>query len=115
MGLKIDRLLRELGWERQDRWNGYYSSIGVINSDWEKEGVDTHFMTGLYTDKGSPTLIRPLPDHITKFPVEQWILKTIEWLANESDENIKSWIREVEANPDKFGSPYAYPYITLEK
>jgi hypothetical protein len=93
MNLKIEQALEESGFKPTvpcgRKWNGYYSTMGILVRIWRKDGIETYFQTGLGLVGYPPTLMRPLPVGINDF---NYAPKVINWIQEKTTKELKEWI-----------------------
>ena len=97
--MKIDKLLEINGWVRTTPngctpWTGYYSTMGCVSSNWHHPKKKTQVVTGLHIKGFPPTLITPIPKHLSSFN-ENIDAQVNEWLAKSTKEEISNFLNQL--------------------
>ena len=105
MEIKIDKMLRQNGWESQPNSQGknfvYYSSItSDVIQKWRKQGKETIVITGLNAVGYPPCLIYPLPEVIHKKMYNNPDITApdplaIDWVQNATDKEINDFLNSI--------------------
>lgn len=105
MDIKIDKMLRQNGWESQPNSQGKnfvnYSSItSDVIQKWRKQGKETTVITGLNIVGYPPCLIYPLPNVIHQKMYNNPDITApdplaIEWVQNSTDKEINDFLNSI--------------------
>lgn len=100
--IKIDRILLDNGWERQNKDFSYYSTVGDLVNIYTSNGKQV--TTGLHDLGYPPTLIRPLPLEVIKAmendrnkqqlkPESSYLIDLVQ---SKSEQEISEWLKTMQ-------------------